>query len=554
MLNFYLFCLVLQIIPILTILTKSTKENRICGLISLKQNDELPIKSPENLQSSRKPNFDITAWQNGYSSCEIEVCKFIGTNLPRDIEGTYFKNGMAKFEVGNEKLLHPFDGDGMLSSIYIKNGKAFFQNRFIQTNAYKKELKTKSISYRGVFGTLKSNPLFNIFDLNFKNVANTNVLFWAKKLYALWEGGFPYEIIPSSLETIKESNLNGILKVMHRFGAHPKIDIKNNRMINYISSLGLSGTTLRMVEFDQNFKILSERSVQLPGITVTHDFAISENYYIIKVPKLKFSPFPLLLGLQGPAACTEHDVKLNGTIYLIPRNKPEQPIIKVVADGGFPLHYANAYEDSNGQVILDLIQSNSSLTGLVGHSSKVTNGIPIWLHENIFESIIPYSKIIRYTLTKADNIANSNAWQYQSTELSEIMTDFPTIHPKFVGRKNRFVYSNAGMDIHKSTPLCGLIKIDIKHHNSTSWYGNKYETLQEVTFVERNNNSNNLHGQEDDNEDNGYLIGYLFNGQLKRSDFVIFDAKNISKGPIYKIEIPTHIPYGLHGTFVSSFV
>lgn len=34
-----------------------------------------------------------------------------------------------------------------------------------------------------------------------KNVANTSVIEWAGKLMCLWEGGAPYEVHPTSLET-----------------------------------------------------------------------------------------------------------------------------------------------------------------------------------------------------------------------------------------------------------------------------------------------------------------------------------------------------------------
>ncbi len=43
--------------------------------------------------------------------------------------------------------------------------------------------------YRNAFtrGAADGSPLFNPFDLSFKNVANTSVLYWAKRLWALWE-------------------------------------------------------------------------------------------------------------------------------------------------------------------------------------------------------------------------------------------------------------------------------------------------------------------------------------------------------------------------------
>ena len=45
--------------------------------------------------------------------------------------------------------------------------------------------------FRNAFtsGSMGRNPFFNPFDLAFKNIANTCVLHWNSKLYALWEVG-----------------------------------------------------------------------------------------------------------------------------------------------------------------------------------------------------------------------------------------------------------------------------------------------------------------------------------------------------------------------------
>ena len=44
-----------------------------------------------------------------------------------------FRNGPAKFEVGVDKIQHPYDGDGMISAITFANSQACFRNRFIIT-------------------------------------------------------------------------------------------------------------------------------------------------------------------------------------------------------------------------------------------------------------------------------------------------------------------------------------------------------------------------------------------------------------------------------------
>ena len=50
-------------------------------------------------------------------------------------------------------------------------------------------------------------------------------------------------------------------------------------------------------------------------------------------------------------------------------------------------------------------------------------------------------------------------------------------------------------------------------------------------------------------EDDGYVIVQLFVPETNCTEFVILDAKHVSRGPIARIKLKHHIPYGFHGTF-----
>jgi len=49
--------------------------------------------------------------------------------IPSELEGTYYRIGPGLFELGNVRQ-HTQDADGMMVMISIKNGKAFYKNRF----------------------------------------------------------------------------------------------------------------------------------------------------------------------------------------------------------------------------------------------------------------------------------------------------------------------------------------------------------------------------------------------------------------------------------------
>ena len=76
----------------------------------------------------------------------------------------------------------------MVSAITVNSGSVIFRNKFVRTTGYLKELKANKICYRNAFGTQRSGGIFsNIFDVKIKNLANTNVIYRDKRLYALWE-------------------------------------------------------------------------------------------------------------------------------------------------------------------------------------------------------------------------------------------------------------------------------------------------------------------------------------------------------------------------------
>lgn len=58
------------------------------------------------------------------------------------------------------------------------------------TRELKLEEERGSVMYRTSFGTARpGGPVTNAFDLRLKNPANTNVLLWGGRLFALWEVG-----------------------------------------------------------------------------------------------------------------------------------------------------------------------------------------------------------------------------------------------------------------------------------------------------------------------------------------------------------------------------
>eukprot|EP01023_Acetabularia_acetabulum_P057792 TRINITY_DN6746_c0_g1_i2.p1 TRINITY_DN6746_c0_g1~~TRINITY_DN6746_c0_g1_i2.p1 ORF type:complete len:229 (-),score=35.31 TRINITY_DN6746_c0_g1_i2:38-724(-) len=168
-----------------------------------------------------KNNCDLKAliceYQRSFVNVSKEVSMWISEDMitgkiPTDIEGTQFRNGPAFFE-RNGVRQNFLDGDGMINKFSIKHGKFHYMNKFIRTKEYVAESAADKFLYRTIFSNNDYIDIFNTFKINglFKNSANTGVLCWGGKLFALHETSPPYELAPHTLRTLGQSSVFGTL-------------------------------------------------------------------------------------------------------------------------------------------------------------------------------------------------------------------------------------------------------------------------------------------------------------------------------------------------------
>ncbi len=104
----------------------------------------LDAKKTKNIKSYTRED-----WQKGYESQPKEYDYWIEDiegEIPVDLQGTFFRNGPGLLDINGQKIAHPFDGDGMINAIAIKNGRARYQNRYVKTAGYLAEKKQEKFS------------------------------------------------------------------------------------------------------------------------------------------------------------------------------------------------------------------------------------------------------------------------------------------------------------------------------------------------------------------------------------------------------------------------
>lgn len=443
-------------------------------------------------------NFAPWRSEDHFENLEVEG------KIPEDLNGILLRNGPnPRFDpIG---FYHWFSGDGMLHAIRIKNGKASYDNRWVQTERFKLEKQA-------------GKPLFNMgtpsdkLDSRIKNVspntANTNIVFYNQTLLALNEGALPVEIKTQDLSTVGDFTYHE--KIKRRLTAHPRFDYKNKELLTY--SYMDEDKQLIYYRIDQNNQVLIEKNIAWPYSAMMHDFVTTENYIIFPV-------FPCTYDFerkkQGePLFIWEGDCLKT---FFIVTDKNGNEITRFEMESCYVYHFANAYEQ-DGKIIIDSMMSKAS--GLMPDR----NGN------------MPLSQDGRAYLTRI--ILDLKNQTTEVNRLDDASGEFPRFDERFNGLPYQHLYV-AG-DAPKDEALFNrIMHYDlISHSKEEHFFGQDIPT--EPVFVPRSAK-----------EGDGYLLIVVYRSKENRSDIVILDAMNVAEKPLATIKIPHRIPYGFHGNFVA---
>lgn len=281
-------------------------------------------------------------------------------HLPDALCGVLLRNGPGRSFRGSVKYGHPFDGDGFLQRLEIRDGRARYASRFVRTREFEAEEAAGRLLYRG-FGTNRPGGFLpNAFRMRFKNAANTSVVQHAGLTLALWEGGVPHRIDPDTLQTLGRFTYDGGLcakGVVQRligpelpFSAHPSICPETGELWNFGTAYGIRHRLL--IHTVSPAGVLRTRALPMRDLPFVHDMALTRRFAIVVLPSTVFDVPSTLMGRCSPVDAIQmrHEP---GKAILVPRDGGDP--IEVSVPPGFVFHWSGAWEDGD-RVVLEGIE------------------------------------------------------------------------------------------------------------------------------------------------------------------------------------------------------
>jgi len=458
---------------------------------------------------SSKPDWHLgykNAPSNGFDPSPMRLAY---GKAPADLNGSFYRNGPAQMQYGDQYASHWFDGDGLIHRIAIEDGRAVHRARFVDTKKRREEQAAGAFLAPG-FGTL-GDESFSVEGPDDVNAANTSVLVVNGELLALWEAGSAFAMNADTLDTKGPKSWRQDLKGMP-FLAHPKVE-PDGRVWN----LAVGGSRVGIYRIAASGQLEDFGMVDIGRAAYIHDWTMTERHLIILV-----QPW-INENLRPPVVAGFEWQPQHGLQMLIVDKDDFTAQHWAQAPARMFFHTGSAWEDSDGTIKFDAVLYKEPILGVGGGSLEIRGE---WTKPDPSENGL-LTQVVIPTRGDARLIE------------TEIVGEFPQVDPRFRGQKRRLT----ALTSRAATGRPGTTAVtvhDWETGRSDTFDFGETRMVEEFLFVPKSVGST---------DSESWLIGTVLNLKAGASEVCVFDAARVSDGPVCIWQADYSWPLGFHGTW-----
>jgi len=439
--------------------------------------------------------------------------------LPEGLRGTLYRTGPSLFSTFGRRYGHWFDGDGAVSAVRFDGGGGARGAVKLVESLGRKEEQRRGRAHYPNYGTTAPTAWRGLvagLTGDLKNTANTSVMIWQGRLYALMEACRPTELSIEDLATLGERDLDGA--VVRTFSAHPHYVPARRAAYNFGVRYGRH-IELDLFELPDGGRARRLTTLTLPGATMVHDFIATERHLVFFVPPLRLRLFRQLVGIGAFADNLRWRPEQGTEVIVVPIDAPDRPR-RFTVPAFYQWHFATAFERGD-ELVVDYVR----------YADFASNH---WLGE-ILDG--PARSPIGGTLHRA--VVDPARGTLTDEERAAVPCEFPRVAR--AAQENRFVYVAAHSDAEAGRGMFDrLARIDVARGSIDSIALGPAQYPSEPVFVRR---------PDGRDESDGWLLVLVYDGMADKSCVAVLDARDPARGAIARAWFDHHVPFTFHGNF-----
>jgi 8'-apo-carotenoid 13,14-cleaving dioxygenase len=342
------------------------------------------------------------------------------------------------------------------------------------------------------------------------DTVNTNVVDIAGRAFAVVEAGSFPVALSEDLEAQRYDPFDGTLE--GSFTGHPHRDPVTAET-HAIAYDGRVWDRVRHVVVSPAGRVVRDVSIPVEHGPCIHDCAITGRFAVVLDLPVTFSMRAVLAGHRFPFRWNPAH---RARVGLLPRHGEAADIAWCDVEACFVFHVANAYDDADGRVVLDVVAYPTMFASAGGGFDAP-------------------GRLERWSVDPA-------AGRVDRRVIDPAAQEFPRVDERRFGQPYRYCYT-VSVPADGNTQLVGatqLYKHDMKTGGRRVHEFGADRVPGEFVFVPAGPGAG---------EDEGWLVGLVIDTARDTTDFAVLDARAFEAPPVATVRLGHRIPPGFHGNW-----